>query len=93
VSILLKWKTAILIYKYVLIIDGICSYHVYKPNSEYFPFIIDIKDKYTGEAVIQISLNEKTNEFNEINCKNNKFYKFFIEAHDCTEPESFSSER
>ena len=75
------------------IIDGICSYHVYKPNNEDFPFIIDIKDKYTGEAVIQISQNEVTHEFKKINCKNKKFYKFFIEAHDCTDPESYSSEK
>ena len=83
----------LLILKINKFIDGICSYHVYKPNNEDFPFIIDIKDKYTGEAVIQVSLNEKTNQFNELNCKKEKLYNFFIEAHDCTEPKSYSSER
>lgn len=35
-------------------INGICSYHVFKPNNEEFPFTIDIKDKMTGEAVIEV---------------------------------------
>ncbi len=35
-------------------INGICSYHVFKPNNEEFPFTIDIKDKQTGEAVIEV---------------------------------------
>ena len=35
-------------------INGICSYHVFKPNNEEFPFTIDIKDKTTGEAVIEV---------------------------------------
>jgi hypothetical protein len=35
-------------------INGICSYHVFKPNTEDFPFTIDIKDKTTGEAVIEV---------------------------------------
>ena len=37
-----------------ILLDGICSYHVFKPNNEEFPFTIDIKDKMTGEAVIEV---------------------------------------
>lgn len=39
-------------------INGICSYHVFKPNSEEFPFTIEIKDKSTGEAVIELIRKE-----------------------------------
>lgn len=39
-------------------INGICSYHVFKPNSEEFPFTVEIKDKLTGEAMIELIRKE-----------------------------------
>ena len=46
--------------------DGICSYHVFKPNTEEFPFTIDIKDKATGEAIIEVIRKE----LESLNAKN-----------------------
>ena len=55
-----------MIYNLAFILDGICSYHVFKPNSEEFPFRIDIKDKTTGEAVIEVVRKEIENTNNQI---------------------------
>jgi hypothetical protein len=66
-------------------LDGICSYHVYKPNSEDFPFTIDIKDKNTGESVVQLAY-DVNGEKMPVDCKKRRFYTFYIEAHDCSEP-------
>lgn len=83
-------------------LDGICSYHVFKPNSEEFPFTIDIKDKTTGEAVIEVvrkeidvsgsdeaAANKKTKA---LDCNKKKDYNFLIQAHDCSSP-SLSSNK
>lgn len=57
-------------------INGICSYHVFKPNNEEFPFTVEIKDKSTGEAVIELirkQLNKnKNSEDSKIDLPNAK---------------------
>ncbi|RNA41934.1 putative calsyntenin-1-like [Brachionus plicatilis] len=69
-------------------INGICSYHVFKPTSEDFPFTIDIKDKLTGEAVIEVVRKETIDEKKTIflDCHKRKEYDFLIQAHDCSTP-------
>lgn len=56
-NILVELKPQLQI-KNILEINGICSYHVFKPNTEEFPFTIDIKDKTTGEAIIEVIRKE-----------------------------------
>lgn len=69
-------------------LDGICSYHVFKPTSEDFPFTIDIKDKLTGEAVIEVVRKESIDDQKTIflDCNKRKEYDFLIQAHDCSTP-------
>lgn len=80
--------------------DGICSYHVFKPNNEEFPFTIDIKDKTTGEAVIEVLRKEVTDTGSDtsadstsdvskkivLDCNKRKSFNFLIQAHDCSTP-------
>lgn len=70
-------------------INGICSYHVFKPNNEEFPFTIDIKDKLTGEAIIELihkDADENEKRAASLDCNKRKFYDFLIQAHDCSNP-------
>ncbi len=60
---------------------------MFKPNSEEFPFTIDIKDKQTGEAIIEVvrkSLDET--KTNYLDCGKRRVYEFLIQAHDCSVP-------
>ncbi|CAF0843509.1 unnamed protein product [Brachionus calyciflorus] len=66
-------------------INGICSYHVFKPTSEEFPFTIDIKDKTTGEAIIEL-IRKDSEKANFLDCTKRKHYDFLIQAHDCSTP-------
>jgi hypothetical protein len=85
--------------KFEKILDGICSYHVFRSKDEEFPFAIDIKDQDTGEAIIQIIKNEyvvvKSEQEAELenspvnivlDCNKKKEFNFLIQAHDCSTP-------
>lgn len=85
-------------------INGICSFHVFKPNNEEFPFTIEIKDKSTGEAMIEVIRKEasKAHELLKANakktassilldCNKRKEYDFLIQAHDCSMPSLYSN--
>jgi hypothetical protein len=71
-------------------INGVCSYHVFKPNNEEFPFNIDIKDKVTGEAVFQVEKKELKDSSPSspllLDCNKRKEFNFLIQAHDCSSP-------
>jgi hypothetical protein len=78
---------------YFIFLDGICSYHVFKPNTVEFPFTVDIKHKLTGEAVIQVLKKDNSlstqNENQKplyIDCNKRKDFNFLIQAHDCSTP-------
>lgn len=75
---------------------------MFKPNSEDFPFTIDIKDKTTGEAVIEVNRKDIDLSSNEelgpkkvhfLDCNKRKEYTFLIQAHDCTKPTSLASNK
>ena len=85
-------------------INGICSFHVFKPNNEEFPFTIEIKDKSTGEAMIEVVRKDvsKTQELLKstakrtahsilLDCNKRKEYDFLIQAHDCSMPSLYSN--
>jgi hypothetical protein len=73
---------------------------VFKPNSEEFPFTIDIKDKTTGEAVIEVIRKEiaetvgasapdqaeQNGKKMYLDCKKRSEYNFLIQAYDCSSP-------
>ena len=73
---------------------------MFKPNTEEFPFTIDIKDKSTGEAVIELikkepetskdgsAVNSPSNNTAQpiLDCNKRKEYHFLLQAHDCSTP-------
>jgi len=63
-------------------INGICSYHVFKPNNEEFPFTIDIKDKQTGEAVIEVVKKDLENSIQKSSSSSNSIQTDSIEILD-----------
>lgn len=60
-----------------LIIDEICGYTVYKPNSVPIPFQVILKDRKTGSAKIVLAKGS------ELNYESTKSYEFEIAADDC----------
>ena len=81
---------------------------MFKPNNEEFPFTIEIKDKVTGEAVIEVVRKDSTTDSLDatnklyrakksaasvlLDCNKRKEYDFLIQAHDCSMP-SLSSNK
>jgi hypothetical protein len=75
---------------------------VFKPNSEEFPFTVEIKDKLTGEALIELIRKELAPTPNPLpqqprhakrsvasillDCNKRRHFDFLIQAHDCSSP-------
>lgn len=55
--------------------------------------MIEIKNKNTGEIIIQVSSIDDSSLKKPLDCRRKRFYKFLLEAHDCTEPVSIASEK
>lgn len=78
---------------------------MFKPNNEDFPFTVEIKDKSTGEAMVELirkDLSTTTKDNVEqhakssansilLNCNSRKSFDFLIQAHDCSMPSLYSN--